>query len=75
MLKNNNYNIIIRNYTDEEIFLNELYDYLKEWKIEKLKIGDILYYSTSSEYSYLDFRVAAIKKPDFEKGYVILETI
>lgn len=75
MLKNDNYNIIIRNYTEEDIVLNELYDYLKEWDIEKLKVDDILYYSTSSEYSHLDFRVAAIKKPDFEKGYVILETL
>ena len=75
MLKDNNYNIIIRNYTDEEIFLNELYDYLKEWDIEKLKIGEILYYSTSSEYSHFNIRVVKIRKQDFEKGYVILEAI
>ena len=75
MLKNDNYNIIIRNYTEEDIVLNELYDYLKEWDIEKLKVDDILYYSTSSEYSYLDFRVIAIKEPDFDKGYIVLETI
>lgn len=72
---NDNYNIIIRNYTDEEISLNELYDYLKEWDIEKLKVGVILYYSTSSEYSHFDLRVSAIKEPDFDKGYVILEAI
>lgn len=75
MLKNDNYNIIIRNYTEEDIILNELYDYLKGWEIDKLKVGEVLYYSTSSEYSYLDFRVAAIKEPDFDKGYIILETI
>lgn len=75
MLKDNNYNIIIRNYTQEEIVLNELYEYLKEWDIEKLKVDDILYYSTSSEYSHFDLKVAAIKKPSFDKGYVILETV
>lgn len=75
MLKNDNYNIIIRNYTEKDIVLNELYNYLKGWDIEKLNVGEILYYSTSSQYSHLDFRVVAIKKPDFEKGYAILETI
>lgn len=76
MLDNNldNYNIIIRS-TKHDIILNDILDFVQELNLIDIKAGDILYYSTSSEYGYFDLQVVEYQVPDFDKGYIILETI
>ena len=76
MLDNNldNYNIIIRS-TKHDIILNDILDFIQELNLIDIKAGDILYYSTSSEYGYFDLQVVEYQVPDFDKGYIILETI